>query len=152
MKEPEDEKSASKVPLWDGRPENFQHGSNSHPAWVPGDINLADSLTKNTAEALKTMMMYHRRKCWILKFDSEFISARKQAKLRRQKADQTSIFANSNPWKAMRIFTSTSLSAAHQSSCFTMFQLFISEFNDVIASLDRICSCSSLSRCRRMLL
>jgi hypothetical protein len=82
------------VDIWSAS-QGLREGSNSHPAWVPGDINLADSLTKNTAEALKTMMMYHRRKCWILKFDSEFISARKQAKLRRQKADQTSIFANS---------------------------------------------------------
>ena len=65
---------------------------NSHPAWVPGDINLADSLTKDSPDARKTMMLYHARKSWILKFDNSFVSARKQQRLRRQSA-QKSIFA-----------------------------------------------------------
>lgn len=68
--------------------------SNCHPAWVPSNLNLADALTKHTAESMKTIMMYRRRKSWIIKFDDDFISARKQAKLRRQKNVQETMFTN----------------------------------------------------------
>lgn len=69
---------------------HVQHGtddrSRCYPTWVPGDINLADALTKNTYEAYKVMALYHTNKSWIVRFNSEFVSARKQQKLRRQKA------------------------------------------------------------------
>ena len=66
--------------------QGLTESSNCHAAWVPGDWNLADSLTKHSTESQKTMMLYHQRKSWILKFNNEFISARKQQKMRRQKA------------------------------------------------------------------
>lgn len=59
--------------------------SNQHPAWVPGDMNLADAFTKHSAEAWKTFMLYLQRKTWVLRCNDQFVSARKQQKLRRKK-------------------------------------------------------------------
>ena len=71
-----------------GISQGLEEDTNQHPAWVPGDMNLADSLTKNSVEAWKTFMLYLQRKSWVLKFNDSFISARKQQKLRRQKRQQ----------------------------------------------------------------
>ena len=37
-----------------------------YPTWVPGDMNLADGLTKFTYEAFKVMLLYHQCKSWIV--------------------------------------------------------------------------------------
>ena len=58
--------------------------SRCYPTWVPGDINLADALTKHTYEAFRVFALYMSRKCWIVRFNHEFVSARKQQRLRRQ--------------------------------------------------------------------
>ena len=68
--------------------QGLEEHMNSHPAWVPGNLNLADALTKHSAEAWKTMVMYHAKKSWILKFNDEFVSARKQTKMRKQKQQE----------------------------------------------------------------
>jgi hypothetical protein len=68
--------------------------SNCHPAWVPSDLNLADSLTKYTTDSMRTIALYHSRKSWILKFENDFVSARKQARLRRLAAVQKANIAN----------------------------------------------------------
>ena len=57
---------------------------------MPGDLNLADALTKVSSEAFKVMALYHERKAWIIKFNSEFVSARKQQRLRRLKQQEES--------------------------------------------------------------
>ena len=62
----------------------IRDGSNCFLTWVPGDINLADGLTKVTNESFKTMALYHERKAWIIRFNDEFVSARKQQRLRRE--------------------------------------------------------------------
>ena len=59
--------------------------SNCHPTWVPGDMNLADSLTKATYESFKIMALYHTNKTWAVRFNQEFVSARKAQRLRRAK-------------------------------------------------------------------
>lgn len=64
--------------------------SRCYATWVPGDVNLADALTKNTTEAYKVYQLYLDRQSWCVRFDNEFISARKQQKLRRMKAQQDS--------------------------------------------------------------
>ena len=53
--------------------------------WVPSDLNLADCLTKSTSEAFKVAALYHARKAWIVRFNQEFVSARKQQRLRRER-------------------------------------------------------------------
>ena len=68
--------------------QGLEEHMNSHPAWVPGNLNLADALTKHSTEAWKTMAMYHVKKSWILKFNDEFVSARKQAKMKKQKEQE----------------------------------------------------------------
>ena len=56
--------------------------------WVPSDMNLADSLTKATGEAFKVAALYHARKAWVVRFNQEFVSARKQQRLRKAKEQQ----------------------------------------------------------------
>ena len=58
--------------------------SRCYPTWVPGDLNLADSLTKNTYESYKVMSLYHANKTWVVRFNQEFVSARKAQRLRKQ--------------------------------------------------------------------
>ena len=70
----------------------IRDGSNCYLTWVPGDINLADGLTKVSTESFRTMALYHERKAWVIRFNEEFVSARKQQRLRReqQKAEAAS--------------------------------------------------------------
>ncbi|CAE6971276.1 TY5A [Symbiodinium sp. KB8] len=63
----------------------LRDGTQCYLAWVPGEMNLSDALTKVTAEAFKVMALYHERKSWIIRFEQEFVSARKQQRLRREK-------------------------------------------------------------------
>lgn len=57
-----------------------------HPTWVPSDLNLANSLTKCSTEAYRAeMALFHTKKSWIVRFNNEFISARKAQRLRRTK-------------------------------------------------------------------
>jgi len=53
------------------------------PGGCPGDLNLADMLTKHGTEATKIATLYLHRQSWVVKFDKEFVSARKQQKARR---------------------------------------------------------------------
>ena len=53
--------------------------------WVPSDINLADSLTKATVDAFKVAATYLERKTWVVRFNHDFVSARKQQRLRKAK-------------------------------------------------------------------
>ena len=81
---------------------HVQHGthdeSNCYPTWVPGDMNLADSLTKATYESFKVMALYHTNKSWVVRFNEEFVSARKQQKLRRAKQlEETKTFMALQP-------------------------------------------------------
>ena len=61
-----------------------REGSRCYVTWVPSDLNLADSMTKVSYEAFKVYALYNSRKAWVVKFNSEFVSARKQQKLRQQ--------------------------------------------------------------------
>ena len=60
-------------------------GTNCYLTWVPSDLNIADCMTKVSADAFKVFMLWQQRKTWIVRFEEEFVSARKQQKLRRQK-------------------------------------------------------------------
>ena len=64
--------------------QGLEEHPNQHPAWVPSDMNLSDTLTKYNAESWKTFMMF-QRKSWVLKVNDTFISDRKQQRMRRQK-------------------------------------------------------------------
>ena len=59
-----------------------------HPTWVPSDLNLANSLTKCSVEAYREMALFHSRKAWIVRFNTEFVSARKAQRLRRAKQQE----------------------------------------------------------------
>ena len=74
--------------------------SRCYPTWVPGDLNLSDSMTKNTYEAYKVMALYHSKKSWVVRFNQEFVSARKQQRLRRQAQleDQKTIVPAMSEW------------------------------------------------------
>ena len=63
----------------------LRDGTQCYLTWVPGEMNLSDALTKVTSEAFKVMALYHERKSWIIRFEQEFVSARKQQRLRREK-------------------------------------------------------------------
>lgn len=62
-------------------------GSNSYLTWVPSNFNLSDSMTKVGAEAFKVALLWQQRKTWSVKFDYDFVSARKAQKLRRVKEE-----------------------------------------------------------------
>ena len=59
-------------------------GSNCFPAWTPSDMNLSDFMTKVAPEAFKLWALWQSRRTWIVRFNEEFVSARKQQKLRKQ--------------------------------------------------------------------
>lgn len=63
-------------------------GTNSYLTWAPSNLNIADAMTKVSPEAFKAYMLWLQRKTWVVKFDEEFVSARKQQKLRRLKAER----------------------------------------------------------------
>ncbi|CAK9056929.1 unnamed protein product [Durusdinium trenchii] len=63
----------------------IQDGTNCFATWVPSDLNLANSLTKASTDAYREMKLFHTNKSWIVKFNEEFISARKMQRLRTQK-------------------------------------------------------------------
>ena len=62
-----------------------QPASKCLPTWVPGDLNLADSMTKEGLEARRIMALYISRKTWVVKFDPEFVSAKRRQKLGRNR-------------------------------------------------------------------
>ena len=64
-------------------------GSNCYLTWVPSDMNIADAMTKVSPDAFKVYALWQQRKTWIVRFDEEFVSARKQQKLRRAKMEET---------------------------------------------------------------
>ncbi|CAE7574883.1 CACNA1B, partial [Symbiodinium sp. CCMP2456] len=68
--------------------------------WVPSDLNLADCLTKATAEAFKVAALYHERKAWVVRFNEEFVSARKQQRLRKTKQDLEAKLITARVWPA----------------------------------------------------
>ena len=63
----------------------IRDGSKCYVTWVPSDLNLANPLTKATTDAYREMKLFHTNKSWIVKFNAEFISARKMQRLRTQK-------------------------------------------------------------------
>ena len=62
--------------------------TNSYLTWVPSDLNLANSLTKASNEAYREMRLFNTRKSWVVRFNSEFVSARKAQRLRTQKTKE----------------------------------------------------------------
>ena len=62
----------------------IREGSRCYPTWAPSDMNIADALTKVSYEAFKVWSLWQSRKTWVVRFNSEFVSARKQQKLRQQ--------------------------------------------------------------------
>eukprot|EP00969_Alexandrium_andersonii_P273301 12079224-Alexandrium_andersonii.AAC.1 len=60
------------------------------PTWVPGDLNLADALTKDGPEARRSLSFAMLKRSWVLKFDPDFISAKKRHKLNAKKAEPDS--------------------------------------------------------------
>ena len=56
-----------------------------YATWVPSDMNLADALTKISPDAFKVIQLYLDKRTWCVRFQAEFVSARKAQKLRRQK-------------------------------------------------------------------
>ena len=59
-----------------------------HVAWAPGDLNLTDGLTKDTAESRKPLALWQARRTWIIRYDEGFMSARKRQKANRQAAQE----------------------------------------------------------------
>ncbi len=45
--------------------------------WVNGSWNIADALTKESPESRKSFIEYLKKQTWCLKYDPNFISARK---------------------------------------------------------------------------
>ena len=62
----------------------LRDGSNSYITWVPSDLNISDALTKVSYESFKVYALWLRRRTWVVRFDKEFISARRQQRLRMQ--------------------------------------------------------------------
>jgi hypothetical protein len=56
--------------------------------WCSSDLNLADGMTKDTPEARKPMALWQSRKTWIVKYDPNFVSARRKQQLNRKVRDQ----------------------------------------------------------------
>ena len=77
--------------------QGIEEGTHCHPAWVPSNLNLADPLTKHSVESWKTMQMFLARKAWVLKFNNEFVSARKAQKLKKAKQNEP-IFSFPDDW------------------------------------------------------
>ena len=46
-------------------------------------VNEKDSLTKATVDAFKVVATYLERKTWVVRFNHDFVSARKQQRLRK---------------------------------------------------------------------
>ena len=63
-------------------------GSNCFLRWPPSDMNIADAMAKVSPDAFKVYALWQQRKTWIVRFDEEFVSARKQQKLRRAKMEE----------------------------------------------------------------
>lgn len=62
----------------------LRSGSNCYITWVPSDLNISDALTKVSYEAFKVYALWLKRRTWVVRFEKEFISARRQQKLRMQ--------------------------------------------------------------------
>ena len=60
-----------------------REGSNCFLTWCPSDMNLSDVMTKVNVEAFRLWALWQSRKSWVVKFNDEFVSARKQQRLRR---------------------------------------------------------------------
>ncbi|CAK9012313.1 Cytoplasmic dynein 1 heavy chain 1 [Durusdinium trenchii] len=68
-----------------------------YPTWTPSDMNLSDCMTKVSTEAFKVYALYLTRKTWIIRFNEEFVAARKQQKLRRQQGKQPHALLDPDP-------------------------------------------------------
>lgn len=62
----------------------LREGSNCFPTWCPSDMNISDVMTKVSYDSFRVWALWQSRRAWIVKFNDEFISARKQQKLRQQ--------------------------------------------------------------------
>ena len=56
-----------------------------YATWAPSDLNLADALTKIANEAYKVIQLFLEKRTWCVRFQADFVSARKTQRLRRQK-------------------------------------------------------------------
>lgn len=70
----------------------LRSGSNCYITWVPSDLNISDALTKVSYEAFKVYALWLKRRTWVVRFEKEFISARRQQKLRMQQGKAKHVF------------------------------------------------------------
>ncbi|CAK0814911.1 unnamed protein product [Prorocentrum cordatum] len=61
---------------------------NQHLVWVPSDLNLTDGLTKDSPEARKPLALWLARRTWIIRYDEDFMSARKRQRANRLAQDK----------------------------------------------------------------
>ncbi|CAK0875282.1 unnamed protein product [Prorocentrum cordatum] len=61
---------------------------NQHLVWVPSDLNLTDGLTKDSPEARKPLAMWLARRTWIIRYDEDFMSARKRQRANKLAQDK----------------------------------------------------------------
>ena len=68
---------------------------------MPSDINLVEALTKVTADAFKVTATYLERRRWVVRFNNDFVSVRKQQNLRKTKKlqEQSSSTQSSPEWE-----------------------------------------------------
>ena len=62
----------------------IREGTRCYPTWTPSDMNLSDCMTKVSNDAFRVWALYESRKTWIIRFNEEFVAARKAQRLRRQ--------------------------------------------------------------------
>ena len=74
-------------------------GTNCYVTWVPSDLNLVDCVTKVSYESFKVYALWSSRRSWVVRFNEEFVSARKQQKLRVSLGkNKTSAYGSSRDW------------------------------------------------------
>ncbi|CAK0867947.1 unnamed protein product, partial [Prorocentrum cordatum] len=61
---------------------------NQHLVWVPSDLNLTDGLTKDSPEARKPLALWLARRTWIIRYDEDFMSARKRQRANKLAQDK----------------------------------------------------------------
>ncbi|CAK0838883.1 unnamed protein product, partial [Prorocentrum cordatum] len=61
---------------------------NQHQVWVPSDLNLTDGLTKDSPEARKPLALWLARRTWIIRYDEDFMSARKRQRANKLAQDK----------------------------------------------------------------
>eukprot|EP00438_Fugacium_kawagutii_P017966 Skav210667 [mRNA] locus=C9105847:825:1346:+ [translate_table: standard] len=62
----------------------LREGSRCYATWTPSDLNLNDVMTKVAVEAFRVWALYQQKKTWVIRFNEEFVAARKAQRLRKQ--------------------------------------------------------------------